>query len=495
MFPFWYGHPQFAEGLSDRQAADAVRARIDWKYALSLELDDPGFDYSILSEFRARLITGGEEHQLLEKLLSECKDRGLLKARGKQRTDSTHVLGAIRGLNRLECVGETMRHALNVLATEAPDWLRGWAPPEWYDRYGPRFEEYRLPKGDKERQTLADMIGTDGFRLLAAIDAGGTPEGLDVLPAVATLRRVWAEQYEVPGGPGGPVRWRSASEIPPAAETVHSPYDTEAHYSWKRDIIWTGYKVHLTETCDEDTPHLITHVETTASTMPDVSVTDGVHTALAGKGLLPAQHLVDAGYIGSEQVVRARDSHGLDLIGPVPPDSSWQAREDGFDISRFGIDWEAEVATCPEGKRTRYWNSARDRHGRDVIAARFAKTDCTACPSRSRCTRSKTSGREITLRPRAQFEALQDARRRQATGEFDALYEARAGVEATLSQGIRAFGLRRSRYIGEAKTHLQHVITAVAINLIRLMAWLAGIPRAQTRRSQLTRLAPSGLAV
>lgn len=161
---------QFAENLSDRQAAEAVRARIDWKYALGLELTDPGFDFSVLSEFRSRLLSGGAEELLLEKLLEECANLGLVKGRGKQRTDSTHVLAAIRGLNRLECVGETMRAALNALAAADAGWLAGWAPREWYERYGPRFEEYRLPKADAERRKLAEAIGEDGFRLLGELE-------------------------------------------------------------------------------------------------------------------------------------------------------------------------------------------------------------------------------------------------------------------------------------------------------------------------------------
>jgi transposase len=142
---------QFAEGLSDRQAANAVRGRIDWKYALGLELTDPGFDASVLSEFRTRLLAGQAEATLFELMLSRFREAGLLKARGQQRTDSTHVLAAIQTLNRLECVGETMRQALNVRAVVAPDWLRGQVPVEWFDRYGPRFAEYRLPAGRPER--------------------------------------------------------------------------------------------------------------------------------------------------------------------------------------------------------------------------------------------------------------------------------------------------------------------------------------------------------
>src|SRR5215813_4557777 len=166
---------QFAEGLSDRQAADAVRGRIDWKYALALELTDPGFDASVLSEFRTRLIQGGAEHLLLEPLLRRLEERALLKARGTQRTDSTHILAAIRTLNRLELVGETMRYALNRLAVAAPVWLRAHLQPAWGDRYSHRVENYRFPKADAERQQLAAPIGADGFALLQAAYAPAAP--------------------------------------------------------------------------------------------------------------------------------------------------------------------------------------------------------------------------------------------------------------------------------------------------------------------------------
>src|ERR671936_1321713 len=160
---------QFQEGLSDRQAAEAVRSRIDWKYALGLALADPGFDFSVLSEFRARLIAGGAEQRLLDRLLEQCQARGFLKVRGRQRTDSTRVLGALRQLNRLECVGETMRQALNTIATVEPDWLRALAPPEWFDRYGRRIEDARLATKPDERQQYAELIGADGLVLLEAV--------------------------------------------------------------------------------------------------------------------------------------------------------------------------------------------------------------------------------------------------------------------------------------------------------------------------------------
>ena len=191
---------QFAEGLSDRQAAEQVSARIDWKYMLGLPLDDAGFDYSLLSKFRGRVIAGGMEGHLLDDMLKQLKTKGLLKSRGLQRTDSTHVLAAIRKLNRLEVVGETLRAALNALAAAAPDWLLGQVSEDWFDRYGPRFEQYRWPKKEKEREHLAECMGADGIQLLSAIYDDNAPHWLRQVPAVDILRQVWIQQYWVQEG-------------------------------------------------------------------------------------------------------------------------------------------------------------------------------------------------------------------------------------------------------------------------------------------------------
>src|ERR687884_385585 len=186
---------QFRESLSDRQAAEAVRARIDWKYLLGLELDDPGFDHSVLCEFRSRLLAGSAEERLLHKLLEACQARGLLKARGRQRTDATHVLASIRTLNRLELLGETLRAALNEIATVAPDWLRAAAPRAWCERYARRVEDGRLPRSAAEREAYARTVGEDGFALLDRLDEPATPEDLRRLPKVEVLRRVWARHF------------------------------------------------------------------------------------------------------------------------------------------------------------------------------------------------------------------------------------------------------------------------------------------------------------
>src|SRR3982751_3766406 len=231
---------QFLEHLSDRQAADALRARIDWKYALGLELTDLGFHFSVLGEFRARLVAGGAEHLLLDTMLERFKARGLVKARGKQRTDSTHVLAAVRDLSFLELVAETLRAALDDVAAVAPDWLRAVAKPVWFERYGRRVEDYRLPKSREEREALALEVGADGFVLLGALDAPDAPGAGRELPMVRTLGDVWRVHYA--RDDDGRLRWRSVAELPPVAERVQSPYDPEAHFSQKLQFGWTGYK-------------------------------------------------------------------------------------------------------------------------------------------------------------------------------------------------------------------------------------------------------------
>src|SRR5438132_2140940 len=175
---------QFRETLADRQAAEAVRARIDWKYLLGLELTDPGFDFSVLSEFRDRLLAGEAAERLLEPLLARCRALGVLKARGQQRTDATHVLAAIRTLHRLELVAETLRATLNELATVAPAWLQDVAPLAWYERYGRRIEDSRLPREPTKRDAYAQTVGEDGFMLLAALESPEAPETLCTLPCV-----------------------------------------------------------------------------------------------------------------------------------------------------------------------------------------------------------------------------------------------------------------------------------------------------------------------
>ncbi len=287
------------------------------------------------------------------------------------------------------------------------------------------------------------------------------------------------------------MRWRTAGDVPPAERLIHSPYDMEARYSLKRGLAWVGYKAHLTETCDEDRPQLITQVATTPATTPDDAVTATIHDDLAARELLPAEHLVDPGYTTAEHLVTSRADHGVDLIGPVAASGGWQARAGtGFDLGQFTIDWDAQVVTCPQGKPSRAWEQRLGPRGQGLIHVRFHRGDCRTCACRADCTRSKAEPHALTFHPQAEHAALQAARQRQTTPEFQEQYALRAGVESTLGQAVRVCDLRHSRYIGLARAHVQQIIIAVAINVVRVIAWLSEVPRAPTRVSRFAALAP-----
>ncbi len=479
---------QFRENLSDRQAADAVRSRIDWKYLLGLDLSDPGFDFSVLSEFRSRLLGGKVEARLLDKLLEVCQAHNLVKARGQQRTDSTSVLASIRVMNRLEQVGETVRAVLNELATVAPDWLQQVALPEWYKRYSHRIEADRLPKSESGRLEYAQVVGEDGFLLMDLVKHADAPKGVADLPTIKVLSLVWGRHYEQKDGS---VRFKENRELANAPPGVESPYDSEARYRYRSGKSWVGYMVHVSETCDEDKPHLITHVETTTANVHEVQCTEKIHQALVDKGIPPDQHLVDGAYVGAELLVSSKRDYGISLVGPGRPDPSWQSKfEAAYDRYDFAVDWEQKQVTCPQGKKSMAWRELIDRKTNDnyhLIV--FSRKDCAPCPTRTLCTRAKIAERRIRLQSRVQYEALKEARLLQKSEAGRKLYNKRAGVEGTVSQGVRGFGLRQTRYRGEAKTHLQHIATAAAINIDRIVAWLDGIPKALTRTSRFAALA------
>ncbi len=464
---------QYVENLSDRQAAEAVRSRIDWKYMLGLTLEDPGFDFSVLSEFRQRLLEGEAETLLLEKLLERCEAMGFLKGKKKQRTDSTHVLAAVRVLSLLELVGETMRRVLDEAARLAPEWLREHMKEEWSKRYERRFDGYRLPTSQAKREELAVEIGEDGFYLLQAIHSETCPPELKTSPKVVIFQRIWIQQYY---WCEGKVYWRTKERWgqPPAGKMIASLDDPEARYCVKRSTEWTGYKVHFTETCQEDSPRLITHVETTPATIHDSKVTARIQDALAAKDRSPETHLVDEGYMEIDLLVDSQHK-GIDLVGPVPSSKTWQDRvEDAFDHTQFHLDWQRQQATCPNGKTSIRCSERKTWRGTPNFTFVFDKADCLPCLVREHCSRAKNMGRILTLYPQEQYEAQQEARKRQQTEEFKMLYAQRAGIESTISQAARRTGVRSARYIGLAHIHLQHTASAAAINFARLFEWLRG---------------------
>lgn len=401
----------------------------------------------------------------------------------------------MRALDRLDCAIESLR------GLERARGRRAWLAP------GPRRPglgqpprpghagDLHVPRGEAARRAFAERVGRDGHGLLAAVMAPNAPFWLRQVPAVEVLRRVWAQTFTLDEGDGtasgadrSVVRWRSQAEgFPPSLLTVASPYDPDVHHAKKRaTTAWIGYKVHLTETCDDARPPLVTHVATTPAPVVDRAALAAVHAAPAEKDLLPSRHLVDAGHLDADQLVSGARDHGVVLVGPVPRDNQWQGRTDGaFRLEDFALDWDRRVATCPEGHKSRSWSDERDKE-RTVMRIRFSTTDCKACPSKPRCTRA--ARRPLTPRPRHEHETLVAARARETEPAFLADRRRRAGAEGTLSLGVRTMGLRRSRHAGLAKPPLQRLVTAAAINLVRLAAWVSDAPATQTRRSAFARL-------
>lgn len=212
---------------------------------------------------------------------------------------------------------------------------------------------------------------------------------------------------------------------------------------------WVGYKMHLSETSEPDEIHLITQVTTTLATQADMEALDAVHANLADKGLLPDEHLLDAGYVDAEALISAKQDLGVTIISPVREKVSWQAKAaQGFDLVNFSIDWEKKIVTCPMGQTSAQWCERHTEGRKPAIQARFYPITCQACPSHLQCTRAKSGARTVTFLSQVQHSALQQARTEQNSLEFRIKYAQRAGIEGTISQGVRGFDLRYTRYIG-----------------------------------------------
>ena len=516
---------QRAENLTGRLAADAVRARIDWKYLLGLALDDPGFDHTVLSEFRGRVAEAGLEQVALDALLARLVSEGLVKAGGKQRTDSTHVVAAVAALNRLELAGEAVRAAVEALAAAHPAWLeQRICVADWTRRYGTPMTSWRPPASQARRDELAIACARDGYALLEAVYDSSAPGWLRELPAVDVLRRVLLQNYTrtITSGGREVIRRREKEPegdgLPPGHARIASPYDLDARRGVKREEFWLGCKLHVTETCDDPPactcppdavaagaragrggharehdqgcaqlvfPNLITHVATTDATVTDTQMTAAICDDLTEKSLAPGRHYLDSGYLSAALMVSALTTWGIALTGPLLAGTSAQARAGaGYARADFAAGYDTQTVTCPQGKTSASWTPCTQR-GKDAIVATFSAADCGPCPARALCTTGRR--RQLTVPPRDLAEAQAAARAAEKTIPFQADYARRAGVEGTMHQAA-SHGARRARYRGLPKTRLDHVYMACALNLLRLEAYWTGMPLDRRRTSHLARL-------
>jgi transposase len=451
---------QFVLNLSDRQAAEAVRCRIDFKYALGLELDDPGFHHSVLTDFRDRLAEDGRAGRLLDFALERMRQAGLVTGHGKARTDSTYVLAAVRDLTRLELITEAVRAALEELAREDPGVLDELIDKDWATRYG---RPVRLGGQPSRPATRLRQAGQDTYLLLSMLErnqrqGGASSDG---------LRRIFLQNFLVADGKARP---RTEEDgLPPASLRIISPYDLQARFGMRGDTRWAGYLIHVTETCDEDTVNLVTDVATTASTATDHEALASIHARLARRALLPAEHLADGGYITLGHL-HAAASQQVTMIGPLRHDSSWQARgKAGFALADFAINFDKRQVTCPAGKTSGNWLDTEPAGRAPIVIVKSGKRLCDPCPSRASCTRS-SEGRTVNFPPRHLHELRASNHAQQADPDWLRAYGARSGVEGTIAELANGHRARHCRYHGHAKTHTQHILTAIAVNIERLHA-------------------------
>ena len=364
-----------------------------------------------------------------------------------------------------------------------------------------------MPTSKTKRVELGNDFARDGHALLAAVWHPTSPAWLAHLPAVGVLQRVLIQNTLVTVDRAGreviTLRDADTDGLPPGRHRIISPYDTDARWGGKRDLVWPGYKLHISESCDAEPPtapvdrddyvpdappNLITNVVTTDASVPDVAMTEPIHAGLHRRGLLPARHYEDSGYPSADLLVSSLTRYGVRLITPMLADTSPQARAaDGFDRAGFTIDWDTSTVTCPTGQASASWTPATQR-GAEVIVVKYAGEVCGACPVKAKCTTATRGGRQLTLRPRPVQEALDMARAEQTTTAWQRDYAKRAGIEATIAQAVKVTGARRARYRGLAKTSLEHNTMAVALNLIRLDAWWNGEILDPRRTTHLSRL-------
>jgi transposase len=452
---------QFMEKLPDRQAAEALRMRIDWKYALHLPLTYTGFDYSVLSEFRDRLLAHEAEGRVFDHLVREFRAWGLITERGRQRTDSIAMLTKVRRLSRLELVVETLRVAVGAMLNADRAWSKHNIPPSWEALYGERFVMQRHSR--EEWAAYDQQVGPDGQWLLARLVEADVPAVIQALPEVQVLKTVGMQQFQETGEK---VVYQVGTTYDGCAQ-IQTPHDPDARYSKKRVQEWVGGKVHVTETDDENQPHLITDIAATCSSHTDYTALPEIQARLKERLCLPSKQYADSGYVSGPNLAHSARQE-IDLIGPAFAVISRQSKiPQGITTEQFVIDLVKGQATCPAGHAVQ-----PDFGWAGKVRFRFPEEVCAACALRSRCCTGK---RGRTLCVGTTYPLLQAARQRQATEAFKTDYHKhRSGVEGCLSSLVRGQGMRVSRYIGHRKRHLQALFSGTAVNLKRVAHWLAG---------------------
>ncbi len=443
---------QFLEAIPDRVAAEHVKTRLDWKYALHLPFDDSGFHYSDLCNFRKRLAEHGKESLLFDQLLNRIQSLGFLKKRKYQRTDSTHVLAVIRQLSRIENLSEGLRVSLKAIENSDSAFYQMKIPALYREHWSKPLSDYQM--SDDERREALERVGRDMHWLLSFLKTN--KESFLRLPELELLQTLFTQHFTIQSH-----QVHVKAEATTGKDKIQSSHEPEARYSTKRDKKWVGYKTHITETANEKgSVNFITDIATTNACEQDNETLSQIQENIEDRGLKPEQQYTDKGYITGSNLADSQEK-GIQLMG----EASQLENKGLFTADEFIIDHQSKTATCPAGCTSISWKELEVGQHKGDMQIRFGK-QCQDCSLKDQCTDSKRGRR---LRLNQHYELLRKRREESRTKSFKETMKRRSPVEGTISEMVRAHGLRRSRYRGIHKTHLQNLLIGTAVNLKRLV--------------------------
>jgi transposase len=464
---------QFMERAPDRQAADLVRYHLGWKLALNLEIGERGFHATTLVTFRDRLEKSGQAKVAFEAILEALQEEGLVPKRGRQRLDSTNVLGLVARMSRLECVRETLRLALEELAPALAELQR----PDFWALLWERYVESKLDykSSDAVLKQKQSQVGEDSLRLLRWLDP--LPVSTRCGRQVELLRRVFEEHYTI----------QENQEVTPvkehAAGVVQNPHDPEAQWSAKgqgkarKD--WVGYKVQVAESIgaeptrkNEPERHFLTSLVTQSAIESDDAGLPATLEAQTESGLgAPSELYVDGAYVSAINLAQAQDE-GRELVGPAQPSPS--GKNAGYRSEDFDVNVETRRAICPAGKENTQCSRLEEKESGKASYRFEWSRHCHDCPRRAQCVGAGQKHRTLVVGEH--HTVLQHRRREQTTEAFRERMHLRNGIEGAQSELVRGHGLRRARYRGKAKLNLQMQFIGAACNVkrwLRVLAWEA----------------------
>lgn len=456
---------QFMERMPDRQAVEQFRYHVGWKYALNQELNSDVFDASVLVRFRDRLLEHEEGRLVFEVVREALEEAGLMAKRGRQRMDSTHVLGLVKRMSALDCVRESLRCGLEELSHSVEE------RPEFWNLLWERYVESRLDYRASEGSLREKMgqAGKDIWALLNWLDKrkGLIGEG----PKCLILRRVFQEQFRVKENEVVAERTGSGQ--------IQNPHDPEAQYRTKQQGKpgWVGYMMQVAETVTEKpvtpgepTANFITSIVTQTALGSDEA---GMAETMEEQGQMgmekPGELYVDGAYISGKELATAA-AENRELIGPAV--AARAGKEAEFRVSDFTVDIHGREALCPAGQISTQCSRIEDRWN-GIVEYRFEWFGrCQACPERTKCLSAGQTHRTIRVGPHHMH--LQARRREMNTDTFQEKMKRRAAIEGTQSELVRGHGARRARYRGLSKVRLQNYFIGAACNVkrwLRRIAW------------------------